>query len=215
MIVSMWMARNLVTISATTTISRAAATMTEKKIRRLPVVDTSLQGDRLLGLITASDLYRAYPPNMNPFAATAQDVPGSTLKVADIMTRAPTTTTPEAPIEEAARIMRDTKVGALPVLRGELLVGIITESDIFRAFVSIFSLSRGGARVTFEATEGEDLFKFVGGLVAARKSRVVSLITTQQDGKPVCVMHVNGGAIDGLLDDLWKSRHKVLNVLRH
>src|SRR5438105_2328858 len=158
--VSMWMSRELVTITPHTPITEAAAFMARKNIRRLPVVEAHSAGHRLVGMVSAIDIFRAYPPNVNPFGL-APETYQTSAKAAEIMNRHPVTITPEAPIDEAVRVMRDQKIGELPVLRDATLVGLITESDIFRAFANFFELPPGGARTTFDMSKGEDILEIV------------------------------------------------------
>jgi acetoin utilization protein AcuB len=130
------------------------------------------------------------------------------------MSRRLLTTAPETPIEEAARVMKENKIGSLPVLRENKLAGLITESDIFRAFVSFFEPPQRGARITFDISSGEDVFGFISREAARRKLRVLSLISSRQDNLPVCVVRIAGNDVNPLLDDLWNSGHRVINVLR-
>jgi acetoin utilization protein AcuB len=135
--------------------------------------------------------------------------------VAQIMSRQLHTTTPDTPVEEAASLMAEKKIGALPVVRGSRPVGLITESDIFRAFVSFFAPPQRGARITFDVSKGEDIFEWLSQSARRRNLRVLSLISSLQDGVPVCVARVAGQAADELLNDLWSSGHRVLNVIRY
>ena len=132
----------------------------------------------------------------------------------DIMTRNPISIEPEAPIEAAARIMRDRKIGALPVTRDGVLLGLITKSDIFRALVGIFESAAAGARITFDISKGEDVFPLVADIAKRRDMRVVTFVSMQQHERPVCVVEVGGAAVDKMLDDVWKSHHRVLSVIR-
>ena len=105
--------------------------MIENKIRRLPVMD----GDTLIGIVTLENLRR-----INPISIAGLDILHinemlARLPVRQLMTGNPITISPTAPLIEAARTMLQHKISALPVLEGSELVGIITESDIFRAFV--------------------------------------------------------------------------------
>lgn len=213
MIVSMWMTRDLVTIAPDAPIAEAAALMSAKHIRRLLVVEAPAGKPQLAGMLTATDIFHAYPPNINPFGLVPEAF-RTRITAGDIMHRELTTTTPEAPIEEAARLMQDRKVGALPVLRDATLVGLITESDIFRGFVNMFELLPGGARITFDVTKGEDVLGLMSQLSRRHGVRVVSLIAAQQHDRPVCVVRVLGAAVDPLIEELWKSGHHVVNVLR-
>jgi len=213
MIVSMWMTKNPVTVGKRTTIAEAAALMARRKIRRLPVMDDPVN-PTLVGIVSATDILRTFPPDVNPLAMEPNGA-GHHVVVEDIMHRDPLTTAPDEPIEEVARLMGEHKVGSLPVLRDGRLVGMITESDIFRAFVSVFDTDGPGARITFDVSRGEDIFSYVARFAADRQVKVVSVISSSQNELPVCVVRITGRGVDEMLDDLWKSGHRVLNVLRH
>ncbi len=213
--VSMYMTRQPVTINPELPLAEAAALMARKKIRRLLVVEPPPGSSHLLGIITANDILHAYPPEVNPFAVIV--VPGAqqaSLTAGKIMQRNLHTTVPEAPIEEAAAIMRDQKISSLPVLREKQLVGLITESDIFRAFVSLFETPGGGARITFDVSSGEDAFGLVVRLSQKHGVQVTSLIRGAQDKQPICVTRVAGEQVDLFLEEIWNSGHRVMNVIR-
>ena len=214
MIVSMWMTRDVVTIGQDQPIAAAAELMARHRIRRLLVVAPQQGGPHLLGIVSATDILHAYPPEINPFAVLVrQSAVGRTL-VREIMKSNLITVTPEMPIEEAAQLMRDRKVGAFPVVRDGKLGGIITESDIFRAFASIFSSAEGGVRITFVIARREDAFKLVADIAAKYAVHIFSLITSVQGDTPVCVVRLAGPGIETMLEALWKSEHRVLNVVR-
>lgn len=212
--VGMWMSRNPLTVKMQTPVTDAARLMAERQVRRLLVAEPWPDGPRLLGIITAKDVIHAFPPNVNPFAIAGPDASVSATTAGDIMTARPLTTTPDAPIEEVAAMMRSHKIGAVPVLREKTLVGIITESDIFRAFVSLFHSEDKGARITFDARKSEDVFALMGKLSKRYHLKISSLIWTMHDEIPACVIRVAGDEVDAMLDELWRSGHPVLNVLR-
>lgn len=214
MIVSMWMTRDLITIEPATLIPQAAAIMAERHIRRLPVVEQHAVTPHPVGIITATDILHAYPPHVNPFAITASDIRQSNVTAAEIMSRSLHIVTPETPIEEAAGIMRNEKISTLLVVQKTKLVGLITESDIFRAFVSIFEFPRGGVRITFEIAEEEDTFRLIAPVALRWGVHVTSLMSVRQDNRKLCVVRITGAAVEEMLDELWSSGHPVLNVLR-
>jgi acetoin utilization protein AcuB len=213
MIVGMWMSRNLLTIQPDTRISEAASLMRDNGIRRLPIARRDGDALLLLGLVSATDLYQAFPPHLNPFAVStlAADAPQGAIE--QIMRHQVVTTTAETPIEDAASVMRDAKIGALPVVRGGHLIGLITESDIFRAFISILRDGADGARVTFVTSAGEDVFAILADRTQHRRVKVLSLISSHHDGQTTCVVRMVGPDVQQTIDDLWGSRHQVLNVL--
>lgn len=212
--VSMWMSRDVLTVVPETPAAEAAKLMAQNRVRRLLVVEQWADGPHLLGIISAKDVVHAFPPHVNPFAIEGPDARLTPTTVGQIMTASPRTTTPDTPIEEAAALMSAHKIGALPVLRDKTLAGIITESDIFRAFVSLFGSDDPGARITFDATQGEDVFEMLGKLSKRHRLKVSSLIWTRHDQLPVCVVRVAGDGVDQMLDELWSSGHPVVNVIR-
>jgi len=222
MFVSMWMTSNPTTVEPTTPLPDVATLMARMRIRRVPVIAPNETAPRVIGIITASDILHAFPPELNPFSVAAADMLATQtlnalrlpVTAADIMTRDPRTITAEAPIEAAAKLMRDHKISVLPVVRDGILHGLITQSDIFRALVSIFESTGSGARITFDISQGEDVFPLVADIANRRKLRVVTFISLQKHERPVCVVEVAGAAVDAMLDDVWKSRHRVLSVIK-
>lgn len=199
MFVGMWMTRDLLTVEPNARLETAAVLMKENRIRRLPVVSTAEGVEKLVGILSSTDIARA---------AGNTDV-----TVESAMTADPLTTTADAPIEGVAAIMRERKIGALPVLRSGELVGLITESDVFKAFTSLFDLSAPGARITFDISAGEDVFPFVAELADKHGLRITSFASLHDHYKPMCVLHVVGEDTEALLEDIWRSHHRVENII--
>ena len=222
MFVSMWMTRDVLTITPDATLVEMATLMMRRRIRRLPVVSAPGERGSLLGVVTHSDVLHAFPPDINPFAINAADSIAAIeaaagrvhLTAAELMTRDPRTTTPDAPLESAARLMRDQKIGALPVLSNYALVGLITESDIFRAMVEVFEAPDRAVRITFSLKPGEDVLPLVAEIARRRGMRVTSFMALPRHEPPVCVVQLAGSKIDEALDDVWKSQHRVINVVQ-
>ena len=214
MIVSMWMTRELVTVGPQVSIGAAAEIMARKRIRRLLVVDPAHGAQHLLGIVSSTDVLHAAPPEVNPFAVVVTPTAASHDEVAHIMKRDPLTVAPDTPIEAAAELMGKRKVGALPVVRDGKLVGMITESDIFRAFVGLLTTPGSAVRITFSVKANEDAFKWLAECSQRHAFHVVSLLSYIQDGNHVCMARATGAGVDGLLNELWKSGHRVLNVLQ-
>jgi acetoin utilization protein AcuB len=217
MFVSMWMTRDVLTTEPDASLLSVAQTMARRKIRRLPVTASGSDGKTVLGIISSTDIWRAFPRDVNPFSLDGKvptHISGLPASVAEVMSRDPLTTRSEAPIEEAARIMRDRKIGGLPVLSNEHLAGLITESDIFRAFVELFEpTGEAGVRITFNISKEEDVFALMTSLASRRHLRVVNFVVLQKHERPMCVVHITGEAIEELLNDVWKSRHQVVSVI--
>jgi acetoin utilization protein AcuB len=214
MIVSMWMTRDVVSIDAGESVTTAAALMGAHHIRRLPVTERRAGGTHLIGIVSSRDLFRAAPADVNPFGVMAPERLRSEVLVSDVMKLHPFTTTPDAPLEAPARAMRDLKFGGVPVMDKGALAGIITQSDIFRAFVAILESPPGSVRITFSMAAGEDIFSLVAKLAVPRQVQVISVNSVLHHDMPVCIVRATGGRLDAFLDDVWNSGHHVINVLR-
>ena len=135
-----WMSRDVVTVTPDMSLPEASALMTVHKIRRLPV----LVNGRLAGIVTYGDIRGARPSSVHDLDVAELSYLLSQLTIAQIMTANPMTVAPEATIGDAAQIMLAHAIGALPVIDADReLVGIITESDIFRLVVHEWSGSKG------------------------------------------------------------------------
>jgi acetoin utilization protein AcuB len=135
MLVKDWMTPHVVSISASCKLPEAYWLMLENNIRRLPVVD----GGYLVGMVTLEDLRRMEPARIAGFDLIYINKMLSELPIRQLMTENPITISPTAPLTNAAQVMLQNKISSLPVLDGDNLVGIITESDIFRAFVETYA----------------------------------------------------------------------------
>jgi CBS domain-containing protein len=123
-----WMSTNLVTIDPRTTLPEAYKLMKQFDIRRLPVIDFG----KLVGIITLGDIREARPSQVTSLSIYELNYLLSQLKIDRIMSADPITISNEATIGQAAKLMYENKIGCLPVMEGERLIGLITESDIFR-----------------------------------------------------------------------------------
>lgn len=129
LLVKDFMTRKVLTIAPNMTLPDAHIMMMHNKVRRLPVV----KNDRVVGIVTRGDVREASPSDATSLSIWEMNYLISKIKVKDIMTPDPVTISPEATFGEAAKLMLDKKISALPVVEGDgKLVGIITESDIFR-----------------------------------------------------------------------------------
>jgi acetoin utilization protein AcuB len=127
----------VITVPPDLPITEALTLMKSDRIRRMPVVD---KAGKLVGIVSAKDLLNASPSPATSLSVWEMNYLLSKIMVKDVMTKDVMTVSEDTPIEEAARIMADNKVGGLPVMRDNKLVGIITETDLFKIF------SAAGAR---------------------------------------------------------------------
>ena len=145
MLVRERMTSNPVTITPETSVRDALQLMREKKIRRMPVLDSQGQ---LVGIISEKDLLYASPSSATSLNVWEIHDLLYKLQVRKVMTTRVLTVGEDQPLEDAARMMADAKIGGLPVMRGKTLVGIITESDLFKAFLQFLGGRRPGVRIT-------------------------------------------------------------------
>ena len=130
-----WMSTNLITIPKGTSLPDAQKIMSRHHIRHLLVVD----GDSLVGIITRGDVRGADSSEATSLNKWELNYLLNKLSVARVMTRDIYTINADTTIVEAATLMLDKKIGCLPVLEDEKLIGIITESDIFRMIVETWT----------------------------------------------------------------------------
>lgn len=138
------------TITGDLSITEALRTMRQSQVRRLPVLD---EEGRLIGIVSEKDLLYASPSPATSLSIYELHDMLTRLKVTELMTAEVITVTPDTPLEEAARIMADNKIGGLPVVQDDRLVGIITETDIFKVFLELLGAREEGLRLTLGIPE--------------------------------------------------------------
>ncbi len=126
------MTRNPVTLTPRNTLAEAKRMADEHGLRRFPVVS----GGKLVGIVTDRDMRQALPSTAVVHERRYSDYVLDRVLVGGIMSRELTVVKPDTPVEEAARLILEHKVGGLPVVSRDKLVGIITETDILRAFIA-------------------------------------------------------------------------------
>lgn len=124
-----WMTKGVLTASGATRIREAAGLMKARNIRHLPV----MEGERLIGIVSDRDLRQAMPPQALALDVYEREYLMDKVHVSDVMTKRVVGVSPDVSFAKAADLMVRNKIGCLVVLEGEVLVGIITESDILRA----------------------------------------------------------------------------------
>jgi acetoin utilization protein AcuB len=178
MIVARRMKRNPVFVDEGDSMKKAMDLLKEHEIRHLPVLK---DGEKLVGILSERDIKQA-----SPSPATALEIREiyyllDKVKVRQIMTRRPYTISSTAPIEEAALIIREKKIGCLPVVDNGRLVGILTETDIVDAFIEGMGVSGPGYRVELALPNKPGALHEVLKLMKDFDANVVSVATAQHD----------------------------------
>jgi len=127
------------TLSPDSTLQDAVLLQMRAKLRHIPIVD----GTMLVGMVTDRDLKRAMPSVLSGTDRAEYERVMSTTKVGQIMTRSPLTIEPETPLIDALRIVCEKRFGALPVVENGALVGILTQTDLLRAFLAALERTKG------------------------------------------------------------------------
>ena len=143
------MTTNPYTIAFDAPITEVIELMREKNLKRVPVV----QGDRVVGMITHGDIQKVSPTKATTLSIYELNYLLAKTKVSDAMTKEVITISPDELLEEAAVLMRENKISTLAVEKDGKLVGIITESDIFDAFIDLLGFRDVGSRITIQAAD--------------------------------------------------------------
>jgi acetoin utilization protein AcuB len=138
------MSHPVITISPEMPVIEALNMMKREHIRRAPV----LKDGKLVGIVSDKDLLNASPSAATTLSVWEVNYLVSKILVKDVMAKKVITVSEDTPIEEAARTMVDSKIGGMPVVRGEAVVGMITETDLFKIFSELMGARRMGVRVT-------------------------------------------------------------------
>jgi acetoin utilization protein AcuB len=190
------MTHNPITVTPDTPVPAALRLMREKKVRRLPVLDSH---GKLVGIVSDKDLLYASPSPATTLAVW--EIPDllAKIKVERVMAREVITVSEETPLEEAARIMADRRIGGLPIMRDQTLVGIITETDLFKVLLQLLGGRRSGVRVTVSIPDAKG---------------TLAKITTAIFGAGGDIVGLGFNEVTGTRGVQWEATFKVQDVPR-
>lgn len=138
------MSRPVISVSPEEPINEVLAMFRAEHIRRAPV----MKDGKLVGIVSERDLLNASPSSATTLSVWEMNYLISKVKIKDVMTKKVITVDQDVPIEEAARIMADKKIGGLPVVSAGKVVGMITETDLFKVFLELMGARQKATRVT-------------------------------------------------------------------
>ncbi|GGN05780.1 acetoin dehydrogenase [Thermus composti] len=207
MLVRDWMTQDPLTVAPETPVLEAIRILKEKGFRRLPVVKEG----RLLGIVTDKDLKDAMPSKATTLSVWEMNYLLSKLTVEEVMARPAVTIGADEPLEKAALLMEEKKIGGLPVMEGERLVGIITVTDVLRAFIEALGLRLGGLRITVDIPDVPGALAQMARAVPP--ANIVSIATAAHlPGYQRLVMRVVGEDVEGVPGRLRAAGEKVVDV---
>jgi acetoin utilization protein AcuB len=211
MLVKDRMSPNPVSISPDTNFPDAYQIIREKEIRHIPVVD---ENNKLAGITTQADMLRASPSVTTPLSVFEMNYLLANLHISEVMS-SPAITIPEgAPLEEAARIMVEKKIGCLPVMRDDALVGIITETDIFETFLEILEGECASLRVTVKVKDVRGELARLSGEIAQIGGHICSVARFRTDAPEdaFITLRLSGVEEEPLLEMLKDKVEEIVHV---
>ncbi len=194
------MVRKLITIPPQTNILNALKVMRNNSIRHLPVVDEG----NLVGFVTEGDLRQASLLSLV-----------DKVSIDDVMIKKPVTISPEASIEEAARLVYRHRIGGLPVVVGRKLVGMLTIVDILAAFIQLLGILKSSCRIDMILGGKPHAFEEVSALLRSHRAEIISVgMSNHKDRKKrVYYFRVGKCPVTPMVNELKKKGYKVLSVV--
>jgi acetoin utilization protein AcuB len=207
------MAADVKTVDMDSSITEAFRLMKENNIRRLPVMDKG----KLAAIVTLSDLNQAAPSSATSLSIHELNYLLAKTKIREIIPKKQKllSISPEAYIETAAKIMRENTVSGLPVVDNGKLVGIVTETDIFDAFIDILGVRKTHTRIDFYVKDRPGSLAEVTGLVAARNISIINTVVyyDEKKGKYKMILRIEDLDYEPVLKDLKEKGYEIDSVL--
>ncbi len=184
------MSKPVITIAPDMPITEAISLMKKEHIRRTPVV----KDGKLVGIVSDKDLLNASPSPVTTLSIWEMNYLLSKITIAEVMTKNVMTVDENMPIEQAARIMADNKIGGLPVLRDGNVVGIITETDLFKVFLELMGAREAGVRVTALVSDEPGQLAALTEAISAKKGNFVAFgqFTGENPSNKIITFKVKG-----------------------
>ena len=206
------MTKNPMTVTADTKVDEVAHLMKKHNFRRLPVVDDG----KLVGFLSDSDIMRVAPSPATTLSRYEINSLLAKICVRDIMKKDVVSVNVDATIEEAALIMYKNKIGGMPVVSNMgAVVGVITETDIFKTFVDVMGLADGKTRITLEVTDKIGVVKDIAEIFGQAGVSIDSLITCKkEDNKYEIVIRGDITNIDDIKAKLEAKGYKVIHTVK-
>lgn len=213
MFVENWMTPDPVTLPPSATISEAAIEMGRCKFRHILVATPLRYGKKLVGIVSKYDIARAFPNDLNPFSFAVSESSVSKM-ISTIMSSQIVTVLPSCDIEHAARLLRTHHFNALPVVRENRLVGIITESDIFGALLNMTGANSGRIKLVVECARNSNPTLHLAQLSERHKLEIQSFASfvDQSSVKIRSILRFASKPPSSFLEDLYKLGFRVLTI---
>lgn len=205
------MTHRVITVPQDMPVQEALKLMHQDHIRRLPVLDSR---NRLVGIVTESDLQNASPSEATTLSVWEISYLLSKITVERVMSKNIITVAEDTPIEEAARVMADNKIGALPVIKGDELVGIITETDLFKIFLELLGARYPGVRLSVLVLNIPGTFAQLTSAIFEAGGNIHSVATFDADSPKYAraTLKVSGVSLDKLQKAVEPAVEKIIDI---
>jgi acetoin utilization protein AcuB len=211
MLVGERMTRRPITVGQDMPINEALTLMRQEKVRRFPVLNKK---GKMVGIVSEKDLLYASPSPATALSMHELNYLLSKVTVKDVMTKDVITVETDTALEEVARIMADNKVGSAPVMRQGELVGIITETDVFKVLLEMLGAREHGLRLTLNVPERVGILADVSRAIADLEGNLVALgaFRGEDPAHRVITLKIQGVPEQALLDAVKGTGVEVQNV---
>ncbi len=206
------MSRDLAVVTPETSIADAFQLMQERRIRRLPVMSKN----KLVGIVTIKDLNKVSPSSATSLSIFELNYLLAKTKIKDILPKNMEVITIEADanIEKAAVLMREHQIGGIPVMENGELVGIITETNIFDAFIDILGVNRPGTRIDMEVDERVGAVAAVTGIIAQHGISIENIVLVEKErGLYDLILRLDSTEAEEAVVSLRHHGFKILDVI--
>ena len=178
MLVKGWMTTDVITVDEDASMMKASIIMKEKKIRCLPVVNTK---GELVGIVSDRDLKDAAPSKATTLDVYELNYLLSSIKIKDLMTTNLAYVRPDETVEFAAILMLENKISSLPVINNKgRLIGIVTQTDIFKVLINIAGVYTGGIQFAFSLEDRSGSIREAADTIRLYEGRIVSILSTRE-----------------------------------
>jgi acetoin utilization protein AcuB len=199
MLVSQIMSTRIVTISPNRQVGQALKLMQKHQIRHLPVMEK----DRMVGWITSRDLREIL------LASMLEEI-----KVGDVMVQAPLSVTPDTEVEEAARLIHEHKIGGMPVMEGDRLMGVITMHDLISAFIAMLGLLKSSSRLDLLLENQPEALDAATRLIKEAGGKVINVALGPLKGEQrPYYFRLEKVNLDPIVDFLKQQGYEVLDAI--
>lgn len=211
MLVGERMTKPVITVRPETPMPDALNLMHKEHIRRLPVVD---KNGKLVGIVSQGDLLKASPSEVTSLSIHELTYLLGKLTIDQIMKRDVITVTEDTPLEDAARIMADNEIGGLPVMRGKEVVGIVTETNLFRIFLELLGARCAGIRVTASVPDAPGELANLTGAIYKLGGNIIALGTFmgESSAKSLITLKVEGVEVEALKKAIAPFVEKIIDI---